>query len=274
MPVLNKIDNVWRENWSAHANIDSVWRDLDSWSNINGVWRENFKHDIDATSIIGFRMVYKLMEDAKHPDYPKLSVNKDLPVMIKLVGDRTGEMNNVPKGMALEYFRHDYEKEGILVYRGDLYGILQTGDVVNVGMSISNAASDQRVPGTIPGITEAWCTNKLAKISIQINAELTYESYGYFTAGWNSMFNKTQFLDPSNYPDKGPHDDKQELVSYSILPIESRNDTFDSASYIGIARDMTSTSNNMIGSSGIFQHQISCISVNGVEKPFTLEIYN
>lgn len=273
MPILPKINDANRNLWAASANINGVLRDLNAWSNINGVWRENHKHAVEESEIVGFRMIYKLMEKAVHPDYPKLIVNNNLPVITKLTGDRIGDMSGTTKGIVFEYSKEEYEKQGIMVYRGDLYAVLQNEQLVNVGMSISDAASDKRIP-TAPGVKESWCTNKLANLFIQITGYMAYESYGYFMSGWNSMFTTEQFIDPSNYPDKGPHKNKFPLNSYSILPIEERVSTFDSASYIGIARDMTSETNNMIGSSGTIDHTISAISVNGIEKPFVIELYH
>lgn len=274
MPTSTNINGVWREMWSGHAMINGVWRDLDSWVNVNGVWRETFKHGIEESDIAEFRLVYKFMEVAKHPDYPNLSVNRNLPIIVKLTGDTLGSVDMNQKGIVFEYSNEDYPTEGIAVYRGDLYAVLTNNEIINVGLSISDAASDKRIPGNVPGINEAWATNKLSNLSITIEGYALYESYGYYMAGWNSIFSKEQFLDTTNYPDKGPHKNKLLLNSYDILPIEKRVDTFDSAAYIGIARDMTSESNNMIGSYGVLDHSISAITVNGVSKPFVVELYN
>lgn len=274
MPASVNINGVWRDVWSGHAMINGVWRDLESWTNVNGVWRETFKHDIIEADIVGFRLVYKFMEVAKHPDYPNLSVNKNLPINVKLTGEAAGSINMNQKGIAFEYFHDDYPTEGIAVYRGDLYAVLTNNEIVNIGLTISDAASDKRIPGNVPGINETWATNKLAKLSIQIVGYVLYESYGYYMAGWNSLFSTNQFIATGKYPDQGPHKNKLQLNSYDILPIENRVDTFDSAAYIGIARDMTSEVNNMIGSYGVLDHSIFSITVNGVPKPFVVELYN
>lgn len=273
MPVSTKINGVWRNLWSSQAMVNGVWRDLDSWSNVNGVWRENFRHDIEESEIIGFRLVYKSISQITHPDFPKLSVNKNIPYNIKLTGDHIGIMDMTTKGILLQYFREGYPEEGIVAYRGDLYAYLTLDRLVNVGMCISEVGKDARIPGNVPTITESWSTNKLNKISISINGHVFYNSSGYFMAGWNSLFSTKQFLDTSNYPDKGPHKDILRLEPYHILPTGSREDTFDPAAYIGIARDMTSETNNMIGSYGELDHTISSILVNGLPKPFIVELY-
>lgn len=274
MPVSMKINGVWRDLWSSQAMINGVWRDLESWVNINGVWRESFKHNIEESDIIGFRMIYKLMNVAKHPDYPKLTVNKDLPVIVTLSGKNQGKMDGSTKGILFQYSNEEYEKEGIIVYRGDLYAELATGQIVNVGMSISDVGCDVRTPGNIPGMIESWSTNKLGKLSITMNGYVLYNATGYSMAGWNSLFNKNQFIDPSDHSDQGPYKNKLQLNSYNILPIENRIDSFDSAAYIGIARDMTSDTGNMIGSHGVLDHTITAIYVDGVSKPFVVELYN
>lgn len=274
MPVSTKVNGVWRNLWSSQAMVNGVWRDLDSWSNVNGVWRENFQHHIEESEIIGFRLVYRFIDQVKHPDFPHLPVNKKIPYNFKLTGEHIGVMDMTTKGVLFQYFREGYPEEGVVVYRGDLYAYLLGERLVNVGMAISEVGKDARIPGNTPGITEFWSTNKLNKISININGYVLYDSSGYFMSGWNSLFSTNQFLDQSNYPDKGPHKNRFQLNSYNILPIGSRENTFDSAAYIGIARDMSSETNNMIGSYGDLDQTISSITVNGLPRPFVVEIYH
>lgn len=274
MPIGNRINGVWRDTWAPYANIDGVWRELDAWACVNGVWRQIYDHTIYESDILGFRMVYKIMDRARHPKHPELVMNNDLPVVVGLTGENASVMDTSMKGIVFEYFREEYEKEGMLVYKGDLYAILKNDQLVNVGLTRSTSVDDGRIPSNIPGVDEAWSTNKLANLTITMDGYVLYESNGYHMDGWNSLFSMKQFLDESSYPDKIPSKASHQLDSYIITPLEERDDDFDTSAYIGIARNMTSDTGNMIGSYGLLDHTISAIKVNGIPKPFVFEIYN
>lgn len=274
MPIENKINGVYRNVWAPYVNINGVWRQVDAWGCVNGVWRQTFDHTIYESDIVGFRVIYKLMNRAIHPKHPDLKMNNNLPVTVALTGNNISVMDGSPKGIVFEYFQEDYTQEGITVYKGDLYAILSNDQLINVGMTKSTAVDDGRIPSDIPGIDESWSTDKLANLSITIDGYIVYESNGYHMDGWNSFFSKKHFLDESVYPDKEPHKNSLQVNAYVITPIEERDVDFDPSSYIGIARNMTSPVGNMIGSYGVLDHTISTIKVNGVSKPFIVELYN
>ena len=51
-----------------------------------------------------------------------------------------------------------------------------------------------------------------------------------------------------------------------------RDEYFDSVSTIGIARDMQTPVNNMVGSYGVLSHTIFSINLNGKDMPFMMAI--
>lgn len=273
MAIYNKINGVWRELWTSHVKIDGVWRESNVLTMVNGVWRENHTHLLEEKDIIGFRIVYKKSETKKHPDFPHLSYNHKIPVNVRLGGDSIGSMDLHLKSIIFEYFRENPEEEGILMYEGHLYAVLNNNIIVDIGNSQNNSNDERRNP-EIPGISEIWYTDRLNPLSIQIQGYELYESNGYYMNGWNSLFEKDNFLDPTDYPDKEYHKNIHRLNSYNILPLDKRIDDFRAIANIGIARDMTSEVHNMIGSYGVLDQTIEIIWVNGVKKPFTMEIYD
>ena len=273
MPINQNVRGVFRDTWSVHTNVNGVWRDIDQYVNVNGVYRQLYKHSIEESDIIGFRMVYKRLDSITHPDHPDLLVNHNLPVKMDLTGDTAGNMDTNQKGVVFQYDRTEYEKEGICVYKGDLYAVLTNNEIVNIGLTVSSVIPDTRIPG-IPAVGDAWSTNKLEHLNIEIDAYILYESNGYHMSGWNSLFGKTQFTDPTDFPDTLDYKKIYQLNSYNILPIDSRDELFDSSAYIGIARDMHSDEANMVGSYGVIDHTICEIRVNGIVKPFVFEIYD
>lgn len=274
MSIQHNINGVFRDTWTTHVKINGVWREADSLVNINGVWRETFNHEINEEDIVGFRMVYKFTDTIRHHDHPNLLPNRNLPVNMKLTGEGAGNMDYSQKGVLFQYDRTNIDQEGLCVYKGDLYAVLSNGQLANVTMTISKAVDDIRIPGDVPGIIEAWSTNKIAHLNIQFTGYLLYESNGYSMSGWNSLFTTTQFTDPTKFPDTMDYKKQYLIDSYNMLPIEYRDDTFDSSAYIGIARNMHSIENNMVGSYGVLDHTITEIRVNNILKPFVFEIYD
>lgn len=272
MSISQNINGVWRETWSTAVNVNGVWREADVYSNVNGVWRENYNIELTEEDIIGFRIVYKLNKNKKHPIHSHLVYNSDLPARIALTGDTAGSMDFERKGVVFEYENTYPEREGIMMYEGKLYAVLKNDQVIDIGQTKEFWSNDDRLPSNAPDITEVWATNKISNLSIQIEAYLLYESNGFYFAGWNSLFNKTQFTDPTLFPD-GEDKNIHYMNSYNILPIESRENTFDSIASIGIARDMHMENTNMVGSYGNLDHTIYWITVNGIKKPFVFEIY-
>lgn len=274
MPAYTMINGVWRESWTNHTNINGVWRENNNYITMNSIPRLVHRHELTADDIIGFRIVYKLSYTKTHPNYPRLSFNNDLPVKIGLTGYTPSVMDNSEKGVIYEYSNKDSYLEGIKMYEGTLYAVLTNNSLVDVGATIDYTGSDQKIPGVSSVIPEAWSTNRIANLPIQINGHIAYEDNGYFIDGWNSLFTKVNFLDDSSFPDKDYKSKRYVVHKHLVLPISARGDNFNQVAQIGIIRDMKTSVNNMVGSYGILDHTYTSITVNGIEKPFMIEIYD
>lgn len=273
MPAYEKIDGVWREVWSSHVKVDGVWRDIEMSSKVNDEWKTSHIHEIRESDIVGFRMIYKLNPNKQHPLFPDLKTNLNLPVTFALTGDDL-EMNGSTKGVLYHYERFG-EEEGILMYEASLYAILNNGCLVDVCLSKNTSVNndDGRIPSSIPNITEVWATNRMKLLTIQLEGYVLFESYRYHLYGWNSVFDTAQFLLQEPYAIDAPYRDIKIFDSMSILPIENRLGTFDTIASIGVARNLK-TVDTMYGAYGTIDHTIKSIKVNGVIKPFIIEIYN
>lgn len=273
MSNYTNVHGIWRETWSTSINLNGAWRDSDSLVNVNGVLRESFIHEIKEEDIIGFRMVYKRNIYKKHPDFPNLKFNPNLPVIASLSGPTVGFMDLNEKGFIFQYDRDRVDEEGIYMYEGTLYAVLINDAIINICETKEYMGQEERVSTNIPGIDEAWSTNRVQDLNIQIQGMLMFDSHGFYMAGWNNLFGKDQFIDGTNYPIK-ENKNYIYLNSYNILPLSSRDEKFNTLASIGIARDMHSVDINMVGSYGILDHTITWISVNDVKKPFVIEVYN
>lgn len=274
MPAWTMVNGVWRETWTNHTNVDGVWRQNNNYVRINNIPRSVHNHYLTEDDIIGFRVVYKLSYTKTHPDYPRLSFNNDLPVRIGLTGYTPSVMDNSEKGVIYEYFNKDSDIEGIKMYEGTLYAELTNNTLIDVGATKDDPCTDEKIPGNTINIPEAWSTNRIANLPIQINGHIAYEDNGYFIDGWNSLFTKINFLDDSYFPDKDWNSKRYVVHKHLVLPISARGENFNQVAQIGIVRDMKSSVKNMVGSYGILDHTITSITVNGVEKPFMVEIYD
>jgi hypothetical protein len=262
MPAtLQKINGVWRNTFSTMVTVDGVCRESDALQRVDGVWRQVHEHaPIDVDTLIGFHVVYTYDPTMKSEQFPFLKSTKNLPVTMNLTGDNAGSMDTTTKGVVYHYEREMPYNEGVCVYRGTLYAEFP-GDLLipinpyRFGM-------------------EPWSTFQFADLQIQVDGYEGYESDGYYTSGWNSIFHKEQFLDPSKFPDKESHKNRNVLNTYDILPVESRDDDFSPEILIGISRNITTTDDNMAGSFGTLDHTYKAIYVNGVAKPFVVEIFH
>lgn len=277
--ILTNINGVWRTVQTPLVNINGVWRDSDIMVNSHGVWREQHSCQLRERDIVGFRMIYKYSDNASHHAFPNLKPNKKVPAEIQLTGEHVGYMNLTEKGIIFRYVREGYKDdpaylgwnhEGILKYEGRIYAVLSDDTILDIpACTTSGVYMDQQF-GSIPH----YMTNLFSNLTITLEAWVIYESYGYHMEGWNNLLYKDPFIDPTNYPDKELHKNIKTLNSYIILPVEKRDKAFDSVASIGIARDMTSAEDNMIGSYGTLSHTIFNITVNGVSKPFVIELYH
>lgn len=274
MPAWVMINGVWRALWSIPTVINDEFKENDIYVKVNGEWRNIYKHNVTIDDICGFKIVYRLARNKKHVQYPNLTYNKNIPVEVKLTGDSIGNMDLNPKGIVFRYMREKPDEEGIVAYEGNIYAILNNKQAIDIGFNIDEVGKDEVIKLGLPNLEYAWKSNKLSNFSIKLKGYELYESYGYYMAGWNSLFTTEQFLDKTNYPDKEYHEDINILDMYNLLPSNSRDPKFHPISTIGIARDMKSPTNNMIGSYGTLDHTINEIIVNDIKKPFVIELYN
>lgn len=262
----------------VYSNIDGEWRESTVSSNICGTWKQSVDVNISADNIVGFRFIYTLNRDAKYPDLPNLKYNPRLPVRISISDT---EMNMNSKGILFQYENTlepdqllDDEEEGILMYVGRLYAVTDIGLLIDVSdISGISGYSGRKPIASIPGVSEVWNFNKFNDLSIVIDGKVSYYIYGLNTEGWNKMFDTTNYIGNLNR-DRTEDFSDIAVESCSVLPLDSRSNNFYSCAEIGIARDLHTAGRNMIGSHGYLAQNIVRITVNGVKKPFTCEIYD
>lgn len=271
MPIFNKVNGEQRGTHDVSVKVGGEWRHCSQYTKINGEWKQIHSPNYSCNDIIGFRLVYeKCNMFKKHPNFENLTVNHNIPVDFELTGDTTGIMSEHPKGVIFEYERTQPEDEGISMYEGRLLAVLSNMQVIDV---CQTGNGEHRIVSNIPGTPEIWWTNKLDNLNIEIEATVAYESYGYYMAGWNSLFSLDQFLDQTNTAVNKDNKNSYNINSYNILPVGDRCDTFDKIASIGIARDMHTQGLNMVGSHGNISQTIHWIKVDGIIKPFVIEIY-
>lgn len=271
MPAYEKIDGVWREVWGAYVMVDGVWRSVDLSTKVDGEWKTVHIDEIKESDINEFHLVYKLNPDKRHPDFPSLKHNPNLPVTFSVTGENIG-MNTSTKGVVYHYERFG-EDEGILAYDAHLYAVLKNGCVVDVPSSRDTKVNndDQRLPGPIPSIREVWITSRMKELSIQLEGYVLYEGFRYHMHGWNSLFDKNQFLLPDPYTSEETYREVKPIDPRILFPVEDRLSSYDTIGSIGIARPLTNQE-NMIGAYGTLDHTIDSIKVNGIIKPFSIII--
>jgi hypothetical protein len=268
------INGTWREIWGSQTLVNGVWRDNDSYVNVNGMQRLIHRHTLSEDDIMGFLIVYKLSTTRTHEDYPDLKYNENIPTKIGLTGANVGKMDMTQKGVIFEYSNDNPDEEGIKMYEGALYAMLTNESIIDVINPKDSIGYDERVPGITPEISEVWSTNRTSELAITMTGKMSYEDNGYFIDGWNGLFTKIKHLDESYFPDKDYKSHTYNLEKNIILPTMGRNELFNPIAEIGIVRDMHTSVKNMVGSYGLLDQTISSIIVNGVPKPFVIEIYD
>lgn len=274
MEISHKINGNWKDNWSAHVKIDKTYHDSDVYSKIDGVWKCIHKHFIEANDISGFRMIYKLnrSDDQKHPLFDHLRFNPRLPVEI-YPSSGADLIDHSIKGIAYRYLPRgssgiqEYE-EGILMYNGILYAILTTEEAIAVSYSTETKVNndDGKLPGSSIDEHEGWVSNRMSRMSLTLTGYTQFTDAEGFVSGWNSFFDKNQHLSlPAN---------QHYAPSRSFLPLEARATSFYELAQLGIARNLTKPDNNMTGSKGVLGQVITGIKLDGVMKPFSIEVYD
>lgn len=274
MSINNKINGVIRNISNVSLKVNGVWRNnINGLTRVNGVWRNSYNGFIDSKDIIGFKLIYTLNKSRIHYDNKRLKYNSKIPYIFKLTGDNIGSMDFSTKGVVFEYMRDEPNEEGIIMYEGRLYAILNNNDTVNVCNIIGNNNNKNSEDEIISEFSNSiYEVGKFGNTDIKLYGYVLFEDYGYYFSGWNNLFNTKAFIDKTIYPDKFLYKKALNLNSYNILPFDKRDKYFDSVASIGIARDMKTSIYNMTGSHGILDHTITKISLNGIDMPFIIEI--
>lgn len=267
MPIHVNTNGEWRQVYQPYVKINGVWRHANAWVKTNGVWRQTHKSKVEESDIIGFRLVYTYNPNKTYSPFPFLSSNLELPIKIHLTGSTAGNMDLDTKGILYEYSNTKYPTEGITCLEGRLYAVLYNDIILDICSGYNGVKYNDKEMGDI------FIDSRLDELTITISGYELFEDYGYYISGWNSLFNKTEFLDSSNFPDKEREEKIKYLDNWIITPANSRNSNFDNIAQIGIARNMHTRENNMIGSHGLLDHTITHIKVNGIPKPFIIEYY-
>lgn len=280
--MYTNVAGVQRRVINTYANINGVWRQSTEYVNIDGIYREIDDFSITESKIIGFKIVYISNHNAKYPDLPNLSYNPNIPATLSYIGNNAKSMDLLSKGVMFQYnntlepdqLEDNLDQEGILKYTGHLYAFLANGLVVDVTPTNDIVGWETRYPvNSIPGMSETWNLNKMNNLDIQIYSKIQYRVNGINTEGWNRIFTKTNYtgqLSPVHQMDEFTL--PPEFIH--ILPVSSRSDDFYEFAEIGIARDIHTPGRNMVGSHGYFSHNFVMVNVNGVSKPFAIEICN
>lgn len=280
MTIFNKVNSVWRNSKSNYTKVNGVWREADSKTKVNGVWRDVYNSTssstIDPNNIVGFVLIYTLNKNRIHHNIPRLKYNSKIPYICKLTGDQSsiGQMDLNHKGIIFEYLRDLPEEEGIIIYEGRLYALTKDSQMVNVCKAYGSNEGKTTEDEMVTEFSSLIDVAKLSGLDIKINGYVYFEDYGYYIEGWNNLFNTKPWIDKTIYPIKEPHKKRLELNNYNILPVDNRPAYFDSVANIGIARDMQTPVNNMVGSHGRLDHTIDRIELNGKALPFTIELYH
>lgn len=254
-----KVNGEWKESWNQCVKVDGEWRPANVFMKVNGEWKESYHYELTEKDIIGFKLIYSVNPKRKHLYHYHLNYNPTLPVRFDLTGKHIGQMDTTEKGVLYQYLNEDNDNEGVLMYEGRMYAIHTSGILIDVGLIPSS--TDKSI-----GI------GRIQNNSIEVVATTTYQCFGYYMAGWNSFFDHQDFIDYTVFPDIGPHDGYNEIPNLKLLPLKQRSEDFASIASIGIARDIETPVRNMVGNHGSLSQSIHKITMNGIEKPFLIEI--
>ena len=269
MGIPNNIDGTWRDVQSAHVRINGVWRSTDFWTRIKGIYRMAYTGASElAMDLVGFRIQYQIDPTIRYPSLPHLTYNERLPVSANITGAVGDEMTLEEKSIIYQYRNTDVDQEGILVYRGTLYGVTYLGTLIDLGALESDPSQD----GYRFDQNQPDARNQTEGVSIAIYGSILHESYGYFTSGWNQFLRDTSCIDVEPRMDFSVYRLTERMEGDSVLPLANRRKDYSPLIRIGIARNLTKADENMIGSFGVFDHTVSKIYLNGNTMPFSMEI--
>ena len=253
-PSLVKINGVFREATNQYVKVNGVFREVTS------------SKPLREEDIIGFKFIYRLNKNKKHPDFPNLKYNKKVPYNVSVTGEDWKSMNDTDKSIIFEFNRDEYKEEGIVCYEGQMFAIDRNNKMYDIS-GISH------IPNNFNKMNQY---NLFKNITIKINAKYRWELFGYHLYGWNNFFNNKKFEFHNKLTDLPITPGGRfsyDIKDFIMLPSENRDKNYSNIATIGIARDETTVNKNMVGSKGILDHTINDVFVNGVKKPFMIEIY-
>lgn len=258
-----KIDGEWRDLYVPYAKVEGEWHPGNIYTKIDGEWICTYKYSLDPSDIAEFRLIYARAKYKRHPQHPQLVDNPEVPHIMSLTGEHIGISDTTEKGVIFEYTNDLPDTEGICAYEAHMYVVTKSGLMIDV-------CTDGIYPQTPNG--NEFGSDRIKHLDITITGIISYQTFGYYMAGWNSLFNHNEHIDYTVYPDKGPHEKSTGISGYHLLTPEHRESSFTSVASIGIARDMSTPVTNMVGNHGKLSQSITDVIVNGNSFPFVIEI--
>lgn len=266
------INNEPRVVSNVYANIGGVWKPTTVFANIDGSFTVADDFCITKENVDGFKIIYASDHNATYEELPHLKYNPKIPASLTLTGVSAG-MDLQQKGVFFQYSTDNEpdqinrnEQEGILKFYARIYLLLKSGIVVDI-------TSAKNYNGYDPDTSvEKANFNRLGNASIQVRYNLRFKVNGINTDGWNSVFSTTNHIGNLR---PGYEYDHEELnsMTINISPENKRERDYHKIAEIGIARDLHTPDRNMIGSYGNFTHTYESITIDGVRKPFLIEIH-
>jgi hypothetical protein len=278
MSMFNKIDDKYRLTSSVSVKIDYQWRDANIYTKINNEWKLIHKNKIAASDILGFKLIYRVNKNKTWDTIPRLKYNPKIPASLSI--SNSINMDFLEKGIVYQYrYEVDNYEEGILYYEANLYAVTYHGLLVNM-------SSDDTTP-IEEGILSVHDTDRMDNMTLDITGHMFYNSNGFQINAWNSFFDINQFTDIIDIGSEGfdtrPEDNgvykedetnHQQFVNRIIFPIKKRSSTYSPFASVGIARNTMTAGYNMLASYGTLDHTITFMKLNGITKPFMIEIDN
>jgi len=312
MDIWNHIDYVWRKVHTPSVKIDDVWRNTQVYTKIDDVWRSSHRGEVQTNDIMAFRLSYQFDDDASYTLHDHLKITSDIPVDFGLTGDHIGfnlrhkgvayhyYRGEIAQG-------GNAFNEGIRKYKGTLWAIMASGEEVNVSQSIPddrfrnafiqlsgytfldhyryltgwNSLFDRRNHWEFWDVPEQrqlirWDPSSLTgprDVPYNVgNVVLDLNLLGIRESAWERGGNGLRHYFSNHVHNPGYIVNGINSRHINILPVFGREDTYDEYARIGIARNISEAEMNMLRANGLMDHTIWQITMNGIPRPFTIEI--
>ena len=237
---MNNINGVYRSG-DDYACINGVWRNVNNSVMVNGVWRNASPKTIDIDNIKGLCILYTPNKVLKYQGNKELQYNENIPYSINTTSI---EFDGNPKSIIFQYTYEQPRVEGIVLYTSTTYFITWDNEMFNVDEF--DLDDDLKIYGST-----------------------SYESIGVPVLGWNQFYSTENNI-PTNRSLKYQKN-VQRVSSCNIFPTYRRHDKYHHRALIGIARDMKTYHQNMVGSHGTLDHTITKVILKDKAIPFILK---